>query len=69
MPTIKIGKRLIGKKYPPIVLVELGINHDGDLSLAKKLIRKAKEAGAEIIKNQTHMPYYEMSEEAKKIIR
>ena len=68
MPTIKIGKRLIGKKYTPIVLVELGINHDGDLSLAKKLIRKAKEAGAEIIKNQTHMPYYEMSEEAKKII-
>ena len=30
----KIGKRLIGDKYPPVVIAELGINHNGSLDLA-----------------------------------
>ena len=67
-PEIKIGSRKIGLNHPPLVIVELGINHNGNLKLAKKLITSAKKAGAEIIKHQTHLPYYEMSEEAKKII-
>ena len=67
-PEIKIGSRKIGLNNPPLVIVELGINHNGNLKLAKKLITSAKKAGAEIIKHQTHLPYYEMSEEAKKII-
>lgn len=67
-PEIKIGERIIGNKYPPIIIVELGINYNGNIMLAKKLIDYAKKAGAEIIKNQTHIPYFEMSEEAKKII-
>lgn len=68
LPELKIGKRKIGPKYPPLVIVELGINHNGNFNLAKKLILSAKKSGAEIIKHQTHLPYYEMSEEAKKII-
>lgn len=68
MPKIRIGKKFIGNKFPPIIIVELGINYKGNITLAKKLIDKAKIAGAEIIKNQTHIPYFEMSEEAKKII-
>ena len=67
-PFLKIGKRLIGESYLPIVIVELGINHNGNLSLAKKLITTAKKMGAEIIKHQTHIPSDEMSLEAKKKI-
>jgi N-acetylneuraminate synthase len=65
---IKIGNRKIGKNYTPLIIVELGINHSGKMDLAKKLISSAKNAGAEIIKNQTHIAEMEMSEEAKKII-
>tara|TARA_S200000501_G_scaffold376898_1_gene433297 strand:- start:935 stop:1978 length:1044 start_codon:yes stop_codon:yes gene_type:complete len=64
----KISNRKIGLNYKPLIIVELGINHNGNLSIAKKIINKAKKAGAEIIKHQTHLPNFEMSEEAKKII-
>lgn len=65
---IKIGNRKVGENYTPLIIVELGINHNGKIALAKKLISSAKNAGAEIIKNQTHIAEMEMSEEAKKII-
>jgi len=68
LPNFKISNRKIGSKYKPLIIVELGINHNGKLSIAKKIIDKAKKAGAEIIKHQTHLPEFEMSEEAKKII-
>ncbi|MDC3027869.1 N-acetylneuraminate synthase family protein [Candidatus Pelagibacter sp.] len=68
MSNFKISNRKIGLNYKPLIIVELGINHNGNLSIAKKIINKAKKAGAEIIKHQTHLPNFEMSEEAKKII-
>lgn len=64
----KIGKRKIGQNYPPLIIAELGINHSGKIDLAKKIIQSAQKAGAEIIKNQTHIAEMEMSEEAKKIV-
>ena len=66
-PEINLSGRKIGLNYKPLIIVELGINHFGKIDLAKKIIISAKKSGAEIIKHQTHMPYYEMSEEAKKI--
>tara|TARA_Y100000816_G_scaffold292110_1_gene285874 strand:+ start:914 stop:1948 length:1035 start_codon:yes stop_codon:yes gene_type:complete len=68
MEYIKIGKRKIGPRFKPLVIFELGINHNGNLKLAKKLVDEAIKCGAEIIKHQTHIPEDEMSEEAKKII-
>ncbi len=68
MDSFKIANRKIGSKFKPLIIVELGINHNGNLNVAKKIIDKAKKAGAEIIKHQTHLPEFEMSEEAKKII-
>ena len=65
---IKIGKRKIGPNYNPLVIFELGINHNGNLKLAKKIVDYAIKAGAEIIKHQTHIAEDEMSFEAKKII-
>ena len=39
-----------------LIIAEAGVNHNGSLTLAKELIDKAKEAGADIIKFQTFNP-------------
>ena len=65
---IKIGKRKIGPSFKPLIIFELGINHNGSLKLAKKIVDDAIKTGAEIIRHQTHIPEDEMSLEAKKII-
>ena len=61
MSNFKISNRKIGLNYKPLIIVELGINHNGNFNIAKKIINKAKKAGAEIIKHQTHLPDFEMS--------
>ena len=65
---IKIGNRKIGKKYRPLIICELGINHQGSLSVAKKMVDLACKNGAEAIKNQCHILDEEMIDEAKKVI-
>ena len=65
---IQIGNRKIGPKFKPLVIFELGINHNGNLKFAKKIVDEAIKCGAEVIKHQTHIPSDEMSEEAKKIV-
>ena len=68
MPEIKINNRLIGEDHPPIVIAEMGINHEGSIDLAIAMADSAIEAGAEIIKHQTHIVEDEMSDEAKSVI-
>jgi len=53
MKEIKIGNKVIGDKNPCFIIAEAGVNHNGKLSLAKKLIDIAKEAGVDAIKFQT----------------
>ena len=65
---IKLGARKVGPNFRPLVIFELGINHNGSLKLAKRIVDDAIKAGAEIIKHQTHIPEDEMSLEAKKIV-
>lgn len=65
---IEIYHRKIGKNYDPVVIAELGINHNGSLSLAKEMVLSAKRAGVEILKHQTHVVSDEMSALAKKTI-
>lgn len=48
-----INNRVIERNSPPFVMLEAGINHNGDLDLAKKMIKVAKKAGADAIKFQT----------------
>ena len=62
---IKIGRIEINKNKAPLIIPEMGINHNGNFEIAVKIIRTAKKAGAKIIKNQTHIPEDEYSEEAK----
>lgn len=49
---VKIGTRYVGKGEPVFVIAEIGLNHNGDIGQAKKLIDAAKEAGADAVKFQ-----------------
>jgi N-acetylneuraminate synthase len=58
----------ISDDSPPLIIPEIGINHGGSLQVAKNLVKAAVEAGARLIKHQTHIPWDEMSEEAKRVV-
>ena len=68
LPVFSIESRSIGLNYPPLVIVEIGINHAGSLKVAYEMVDAAFESGAEIIKHQTHVVEDEMSSSAKKVI-
>mgnify|MGYP000047030125 FL=1 len=63
-----ISGRMIGLNYKPLVIAEIGINHNGSLSEAKKIVDSACAAGIEIIKHQTHIVDDEMTHHAKSVI-
>ena len=65
---IEIAGRKIGAEYPPVVIAEIGINHEGSLEVAKEMVDAASRAGVEIVKHQTHIVEDEMSGAAKKVI-
>ena len=52
MSQIKIGNRLVGIEHPCYLVAEIGINHNGDLNIAKSLIDKAIEFGFDAVKFQ-----------------
>lgn len=68
MREFQIGNRKIGPDYPPLVIAEIGINHEGSLETAKQMVDAAANAGAEVIKHQTHIVEDEMADAAKKVI-
>ncbi|MBI4436401.1 MAG: N-acetylneuraminate synthase family protein [Candidatus Omnitrophica bacterium] len=49
---VKLEERLVGEEEPIFIVAEIGINHNGDLRLAKALIDASKEAGADAVKFQ-----------------
>lgn len=63
-----IENRPIGPEYPPLVIAEIGINHEGSLKTAFEMVDAAFKAGAEIVKHQTHVVEDEMSPAAKNVI-
>ena len=65
---ITIAGRKIGPDYPPLVIAEIGINHEGSLAVAKEMVDAAHRAGVELVKHQTHIVEDEMSGAAKKVI-
>lgn len=50
---IKVGDKVIGTGYPCFIIAEAGVNHNGDINLAKKMVDRAIEAGVDAIKFQT----------------
>jgi N-acetylneuraminate synthase len=57
---VEIGARRIGTDQPPLVLAEVGINHEGDVNKALQLVDAAVAAGAEAVKFQCHITEQEM---------
>ena len=49
---IKIGRKYISNNSKTFVIAEIGVNHNGSITLAKKLINYAKQAGADAVKFQ-----------------
>jgi sialic acid synthase SpsE len=60
MINFKLGKRLISDRHKPLIIAEIGINHEGQLWKAKKMVDDAHLAGCECVKFQYHIPEDEM---------
>lgn len=67
-PYINIAGRKVGLDFPPLVIAEIGINHEGSLKVAFQMVDAAHRAGVEVVKHQTHIVDDEMSAAAKKVI-
>src|SRR5262249_13720575 len=66
---IKFGARQVGDGYPTYVIAELGINHNGDINIAKRLIDAAAHAGADAVKLQKRTPDISTPHEQQKHMR
>lgn len=64
--SIKIKNRMIGQSQPVFIIAEAGVNHNGKLDLAKKMVDKAKWAGADAVKFQTYKTEALVTETAPK---
>ena len=67
-PTITIDDRRIGEDYAPFVIAEIGINHEGSVEKAIRMIDDAAEAGCECAKIQSHVIEDEMIPLADEVI-
>ncbi len=67
--TRKIGARVVGAGQPAYLIAEIGINHNGDLAIAKKLIDAAALAGCDAVKFQKRTPDLCVPPEQKNLIR
>ena len=52
MKTVRIGNAVVGKGKPTYIIAEIGINHNGEMDIAKRLIDVAADAGCNIVKFQ-----------------
>ena len=53
---IKFGNRMMGDGHPAYIIAEIGINHNGDIEIAKKMVDAAVHAGADAVKFQKRTP-------------
>jgi N-acetylneuraminate synthase len=68
MPQITLAGRTIGPDFPPLVIAEVGINHEGDFAKAERMVRDAHAVGCECVKFQCHVVEDEMSPQARSVI-
>ena len=60
MSEFSIAGRKVGGDHPPLVMAEVGINHEGDVNKALQLVDAAVAVGAEVVKFQCHITEKEM---------
>ena len=66
---INIGGRWVGEGYPAFIIAEIGINHNGDLTIAKRLIDVAVMAGCDAVKFQKRTPEKAVPLEYQNVMR
>jgi N-acetylneuraminate synthase len=64
-----IGERAIGSSHPVFIVAEIGINHNGDMQVAKDLIDSSARAGADAVKFQKRTPELCVPDDQKNVIR
>ena len=69
MKSVKAGRQIIGEGHPVYIIAEIGINHNGDIRIAKELINVAVEHGCNAVKFQKRVPEIATPEHQKHIIR
>ncbi len=67
--TIKLGNREVGDGCPAYVIAEIGINHNGDLDITRRMIEAAVHAGADAVKFQKRTPEVSTPLEQQKQMR
>ncbi len=66
---VTIGKSRVGPGHPVFIVAEIGINHNGDMAIAKKLIDVAAAAGVDAVKFQKREPDICVPEDQKQVMR
>jgi N-acetylneuraminate synthase len=66
---IRIGDRMVGDGHPTYITAEIGINHNGDLGIAKRLIDVAVMAGCDAVKFQKRTPEKAVPPEYREVMR
>jgi sialic acid synthase SpsE len=66
---VSVGKKAIGAGEPVYIIAEIGINHNGDIEIAKQLMDVAVETGCDAVKFQKRTPEICVPEEQKSIPR
>lgn len=66
---IKIGDRWVGEGHPAFIIAEIGINHNGDLNIARRLIDVAVMAGCDAVKFQKRTPEKAVPPEYQNVMR
>lgn len=67
--TVTIGHRVVGGGRPVYVIAEIGLNHNGDVELAKQLIDVAADAGVDAVKFQKRTPEISTPEHMRDVPR
>ncbi|MCJ7797129.1 MAG: N-acetylneuraminate synthase family protein, partial [Thermoleophilia bacterium] len=66
---VRLGDRLVGDGHPTYVIAEIGINHNGDLATAERMIEAAVHAGADAVKFQKRTPELCVPPEQRNLMR
>lgn len=66
---VSIASKVVGKDHPVYVIAEIGLNHNGDVAIAKQLIDVAAEAGVQAVKFQKRTPLISTPEHMRSIPR
>lgn len=64
--TVKLNDRLVGEGQAPFIIAEAGLNHNGNVDVALKLVEEAKKVGCNAVKFQTYSAQYRVSNKVKR---